>query len=105
MAAFLVFAKGLLGNSIVQYLGIGLAGLIGLAILRHEFVSPYKVVIADQQLASKQKDAIIEQDAVKQLADAEQSEREKAELNEHISKLQADACRPTADELKRLRRL
>ena len=103
---FLGSIAGILGNTFVQYGLIALVAFGGLAWLRADAAAPYKAEIVQLRKASQQKDAIIEADAAQKLADLEEKTGLENKLREFINATDTDsACRLSADELSRLRKL
>jgi hypothetical protein len=105
MIAIWAFIKGLAGNAIVQYIGIGLVALGALAWVRADARAPYQAEIVDLRKAAADSAKIAADDTKRQLEDVEESEREKANLRDIIASLKTGACRPDAQQLKRLRGL
>jgi hypothetical protein len=105
MIAIWAIIKGLAGNAIIQYVGIGLVALGALAWIRADARAPYKAEIVDLRKAAETSAKISAEDAKKQLEDAEESERERANLRDIIASLKTGACRPDPQQLKRLRGL
>jgi hypothetical protein len=105
MPAIWVFIKGLMGNAIMQYVGIGIIGLIAAGVIKHELVAPYARAVTALKSGSDSKDAQIEADTKQRLTDAKAEEIEKAKLNDIIRILSTSACKPDSAQLERLRKL
>ncbi len=94
-----------LGGAVGKYVLIGALALGGLAWVRHNAAAPYKAEIASLRIAAQKKEAIVEADTARKLADVAETEEENTRLRDIISTLSVTSCRPEPAQLERLKKL
>ncbi len=103
MLAILRLAWGFFGGAVGQYVLIGGLALGGLAWLRYDAAAPYRAAVVKLHKDAAKNEAIAEADTIRaDVAEAALASAQ-AQLESLIHDQKPDACRLSADDVKRLR--